>query len=107
VRRGSFNPPPKVEGAFVGFELRPPPLHAREMPAFLDTVRRAFAQRRKTLRNALAAAWGRDRAVAVIAAAGLPEDVRAERLGLAELLSLHGLARRMAGARAHSGEEPA
>ncbi len=107
VRRGSFNPPPKVEGAFIGFELRPPPLPAGEMPAFLDTVRLAFAQRRKTLRNALAAAWGRDRAVAVIAAAGLPEDVRAERLGLAELLSLHGLARRLAGARPLSGEEPA
>lgn len=89
VRRGSFHPPPKVEGAFVGLELRPPPLPAHEMPAFLDTVRRAFAQRRKTLRNALAAAWGRERAVAVIAAAGLPDDVRAERLGLAELLALH------------------
>ena len=106
VRRGSFNPPPKVEGAFVGFELRAPPLPAGEMPAFLDTVRRAFAQRRKTLRNALAAAWGRERAVAVIAAAGLPDAVRAERLGLDELLALHGLARQMAGAHAPSGAEP-
>jgi 16S rRNA (adenine1518-N6/adenine1519-N6)-dimethyltransferase len=96
VRRGSFHPPPKVEGAFAGFELRPPPLPAREMPAFLDTVRLAFAQRRKTLRNALAAAWGRERAAAVIAAVGLPDDVRAERLGLAELLALHGRAQEMA-----------
>ena len=84
-----------------------PPLPAREMPAFLDTVRLAFAQRRKTLRNALAAAWVRERAVAVIAAVGLPDAVRAERLGLADLLALYGIARRMAGVRALSGEEPA
>jgi len=89
VRRGSFRPPPKVEGAYVGFELRPPPLPDEDMPAFLATVRLAFGQRRKTLRNALAAGWGRERAGAVLAALGLPDDTRAERLGLAELLALH------------------
>ncbi len=89
VRRGSFHPPPKVEGAYVGFELRPPPLPEREMPAFLATVRLAFGQRRKTLRNALAAGWGRERAVAALGALGLPDNTRAERLGLAELLGLH------------------
>jgi 16S rRNA (adenine1518-N6/adenine1519-N6)-dimethyltransferase len=89
VRRGSFRPPPRVEGAYVGFELRPPPLPEGEMPAFLATVRLAFGQRRKTLRNALAAGWGRERAGAVLAALGLPDDARAERLGLAELLALH------------------
>ncbi|HXO28810.1 MAG TPA: 16S rRNA (adenine(1518)-N(6)/adenine(1519)-N(6))-dimethyltransferase RsmA [Thermoanaerobaculia bacterium] len=89
VRRGSFRPPPRVEGAYVGFELRPPPLPAGEMPAFLATVRLAFGQRRKTLRNALAAGWGRERAGAVLAALGLPDDARAERLGLPELLALH------------------
>jgi len=89
VRRGSFRPPPKVEGAYVGFELRPPPLPEGEMPAFLATVRLAFAQRRKTLRNALAAGWGRERAAAALATLGLPDDARAERLGLPELLELH------------------
>ncbi len=89
VRRGSFRPPPKVEGAYVGFELRPPPLPEAEMPAFLATVRLAFGQRRKTLRNALAAGWGRERAAAVLAALGLLGDARAERLGLPELLALH------------------
>jgi 16S rRNA (adenine1518-N6/adenine1519-N6)-dimethyltransferase len=93
VRRGSFRPPPKVEGAFVGFELRPPPLPAAEMPAFLATVRLAFAQRRKTLRNALAAGWGRERTAAVLGSLGLPADLRAERLGLPELLALHERAR--------------
>ncbi len=62
VRPGSFRPPPKVESAFVGFELHPPPLPPEQMPAFTAFVRLAFGQRRKTLRNALAAGWGRERA---------------------------------------------
>jgi 16S rRNA (adenine1518-N6/adenine1519-N6)-dimethyltransferase len=99
VRRGSFRPRPKVEGAYVGFELRPPPLPEEDMPAFFATVRLAFAQRRKTLRNALAAGWGKERAAAVLASLGLPETARAERLGLAELLALHRRAQLLAPAR--------
>jgi 16S rRNA (adenine1518-N6/adenine1519-N6)-dimethyltransferase len=98
VRRGSFRPPPKVEGAFVGFELQPPPLPEADMPAFLATVRLAFAQRRKTLRNALAAGWGAERTAAVLAALGLASDARAERLGLAELLALHEQGRALSAA---------
>jgi 16S rRNA (adenine1518-N6/adenine1519-N6)-dimethyltransferase len=88
VRPGSFRPPPKVESAFVGFALHPPPLPAAEMPAFIAMVRLAFGQRRKTLRNALAAGWGREKAEAVLSAARLPEKVRAEELGLEEFLRL-------------------
>ncbi|HEY0781654.1 MAG TPA: 16S rRNA (adenine(1518)-N(6)/adenine(1519)-N(6))-dimethyltransferase RsmA, partial [Thermoanaerobaculia bacterium] len=46
VRRGSFRPPPKVEGAFVGLELAAPPLPDAEMDGFVAFVRLAFAQRR-------------------------------------------------------------
>lgn len=88
VRPGSFRPPPKVDSAFVGFELHPPPLPPEEMPAFVTFVRLAFGQRRKTLRNALAAGWGRERAAAVLAAAGVGEKVRAEELGLEEFLGV-------------------
>jgi 16S rRNA (adenine1518-N6/adenine1519-N6)-dimethyltransferase len=89
VKPGSFRPPPKVESAFFGLELHPPPLPREEMPAFVSLVRLAFAQRRKTLRNALAAGWGRARAEAVLAAAGVGERVRAEELGLPELLEIY------------------
>lgn len=92
VKPGSFRPPPKVDSAFVGFELHPPPLPAREMPGFITMVRLAFGQRRKTLRNSLAAGWGRARAEAVLAAAHLPEKVRAEELGLGQFLAIHQLA---------------
>jgi 16S rRNA (adenine1518-N6/adenine1519-N6)-dimethyltransferase len=90
VRPGSFRPPPKVESAFVGFELHPPPLPEDEMPTFIALVRRAFAQRRKTLRNGLAAGWGRERAEAVLAAAGIPGGQRAEELGMEEFLRIYG-----------------
>jgi 16S rRNA (adenine1518-N6/adenine1519-N6)-dimethyltransferase len=88
VRPGSFRPPPKVDSAFVGFELHSPPLPPAEMPPFIAFVRLAFGQRRKTLRNALAAGWGRERAAAVLAAAGVGEKVRAEELGLEVLLGV-------------------
>lgn len=88
VKPGSFRPPPKVEGAFVGFLLRPPPLPEPEMPAFISLVRLAFGQRRKTLRNALAAGWGKDKAERVLAALGLSGKVRAEGLGLEEFVRL-------------------
>lgn len=89
VRRGSFRPPPKVEGAFVGFELHPPPLPPPEMPDLIRLIRLAFNQRRKTLRNALAAGWGRERAEAVLSAVGLPEKVRGEELGLPAFLEIY------------------
>lgn len=92
VRPGSFRPPPKVDSAFIGFELRPPPLPPEEMPTFIRFVRLAFGQRRKTLRNALAAGWGKERAESVLAAAGMPDKVRAEALGLEELLGIWGVA---------------
>ncbi len=89
VKPGSFRPPPKVDSAFVGLELRPPPLPEKEMPDFIALVRLAFAQRRKTLRNALAAGWGRERAEVVLAAAGIPERARAEELGLESFLEVY------------------
>lgn len=88
VRPGSFRPPPKVDSAFVGFELHAPPLPSEEMPAFVAFVRLAFAKRRKTLRNSLASGWGKERAEAVLAAAGVKEKVRAEELGLEEMLEV-------------------
>lgn len=86
VARGSFRPAPKVDGAFVG--LAPDP--AGGLPAgFRDIVRAAFAQRRKTLRNALAAAWGRAAAERAIAASGLDPACRAQEVDLDGFFALH------------------
>ena len=92
VKRASFVPPPRVDGAFVGFTLREPTLPERELRAFERFVRLAFALRRKTLRNSLATGWGRAAAERLLTAAGLDGRVRAESLSPQELLSLYQLA---------------
>ncbi len=87
-----FFPAPHVTSAVIRCPVyRTPPVAARCGEAFLFTViRAAFAQRRKTLVNALAAVWHLDKGAleAVLAACGLPKDVRGERLGLEEFAAL-------------------
>jgi 16S rRNA (adenine1518-N6/adenine1519-N6)-dimethyltransferase len=89
VARGSFRPPPQVEGAFVGLSFRHPPFDVVEFAAFARTVRQAFALRRKTLRNSLAAAWGREAAENALEALGLDARVRAEALDSSAFVELH------------------
>jgi 16S rRNA (adenine1518-N6/adenine1519-N6)-dimethyltransferase len=80
VPPGSFSPPPKVDSAAVRFIPKPPPPDAA---AFLEFAGRAFAHKRKTLRNNLEPFYGG-------AVAGWPEArLRAEQLGLAELLEIY------------------
>ncbi len=93
VRRASFRPAPAVDGAFVGLLRRRPPLPAAEMESFDATVRLAFAQRRKTLRNALAAGWGREATDDLLSGLGLGPRTRAATLGVAEFVELHRAAR--------------
>lgn len=92
----SFRPPPKVDAAYVGFELLP------GLPDGEQGLRRvvhlAFGQRRKTLRNSLGKGWGKDEARAVLAAAEIDGGRRAETLSLAEFQALHGAYRRFVGA---------
>ena len=68
--------------------VNPPPLPPAEMPGFIAMIRLAFGQRRKTLRNALSAGWGKEKTEAVLAAAGFPAMARAEELGLEEFLAV-------------------
>lgn len=62
VRAGAFHPPPRVGSAVVRLVPMDPP-RAEETPAFRSTVRAAFAQRRKMLRNALRAVCPDDAAI--------------------------------------------
>jgi 16S rRNA (adenine1518-N6/adenine1519-N6)-dimethyltransferase len=85
IGSGAFNPPPKVESAFVRLDpYDTPPVSVDDETVFSDVVRQAFAQRRKTLRNTLRALLDADE----ISAVGIDPGVRAETLGLAEFAAL-------------------
>lgn len=77
VGPGAFRPPPRVWSSVVRLEPWPEPPFALPDPArFAEVVRRAFGQRRKTLRNALAGLVDED----AIRAVGCDPGVRAETL---------------------------
>ena len=87
---GAFRPPPKVHSAVVRLTFRPPRVPLRDPALFERMVRSMFTQRRKTLRNALAAfaeAQDRDPREA-LAAAGIDASRRPETLQLTELSRL-------------------
>ncbi len=93
VPRSVFWPVPNVDSALVSFTRRDPPAAGRaEVFACVDA---AFAQRRKTLRSALAGwAGSAQRAEAVLRAAGIDPRTRGEQLGLAEYVALAEAGRR-------------
>lgn len=94
VRRlppGAFVPPPKVTSAVLRLDPHPQPLVSTgQRQAFFDLVRAGFGQKRKTLRNSLAAGLGlpAGEAEAALRAAGLSPQQRAQELAIADWLCL-------------------
>ena len=95
VGRGAFLPPPRVDSSVVLLDPLPTtfaPL--RDLAMFHQVVRAAFGQRRKTLRNALGAAFPDD-AIVSLGGCGIDLSRRGESLRLPEFavlsdaLSLH------------------
>lgn len=90
VPPGAFFPPPKVTSAVLAFDPLPAPRVAVEDEAlFRRVVKGAFGQRRKTLRNALAAAGFADVESALLDA-GIDPVRRGETLSLEEFARLSG-----------------
>ena len=75
VGPGAFQPPPKVWSAVVRVSMRTPPLF-EVSPHYAALVAAAFAQRRKTLRNAVSQLLTREQ----ISACGIDPGVRPETL---------------------------
>ena len=83
-----FVPRPKVESAITRFERRPaPPVEVPSPGALFTLARTGFAQRRKTLRQALRPLLGPS-VESVLAAARIPPMARAETLTLTEWAAL-------------------
>ena len=92
VPPGCFMTQPKVTSAVVRMDRRTaPPAIADDEKFFFRTVRAAFAQRRKTLPNALRSGLSelnREDINAAVEEVGLPLDVRGEALAIAQFAAL-------------------
>ena len=85
IGAGAFQPPPRVESAFVRLvPYREPPVAVVDETMLATVVQQAFGQRRKTLRNALRGVIGEQH----IQALGIDPAARAEMLGIGEFAAL-------------------
>jgi 16S rRNA (adenine1518-N6/adenine1519-N6)-dimethyltransferase len=87
-----FWPVPNVDSGLVAFTARQPPAEL-DRAAVFAVVDAAFAQRRKTLRAALAGwAGGADEAARIVAAAGVDPGARGEALTVEQFAAIAGAA---------------
>lgn len=87
IKAGAFYPRPKVDAAVLRIDRHPsPPVQVPDERAFFAAVRAGFAQRRKQLRNSLAAGLHRSRQETTLAleAADIDPRRRPETLSLEE-----------------------
>lgn len=86
-----FLPAPKVTSAVIHCPARrEPPVQVGSEAMLWRTVRAGFALRRKTLVNSLQTGFPlpKDQLAAIVTGCGLPENVRGERLSLADYAAL-------------------
>jgi 16S rRNA (adenine1518-N6/adenine1519-N6)-dimethyltransferase len=98
IKPGSFYPSPNVESAVLCIDRHPaPPVALQDTEAFFRVVRAGFGQRRKQLRNALAAGLAMPAAevAARLRESGVDSRLRAEALSLEQWA---GVARVIGGA---------
>ena len=93
VPRAMFFPVPNVDSAVVQLTFEEGRIPVLDAKCYRDTVRAAFLSRRKTLENNLMQAFSlsRERAQAVLAAAGVPDKARGESLSPQTLAKLSDL----------------
>lgn len=91
VPAGKFIPAPKVDSAIVSLKLLPSPPISASRKSFFKLVKAAFAQRRKTLLNALSnsgAYGGKEDIKQVLEKMGYDANVRGETLSMQEFSDL-------------------
>ncbi|MGC1208731.1 MAG: 16S rRNA (adenine(1518)-N(6)/adenine(1519)-N(6))-dimethyltransferase RsmA [Ornithinimicrobium sp.] len=89
IGRNVFWPAPNVDSGLVHMDARPAPDTSASREEVFAVIDAAFAQRRKTLRAALAG-WAGSPAAAeeVLRAAGIDPGVRGERLGIGDFAAI-------------------
>lgn len=94
VPREAFFPAPKVDSAVIRLQIRTEPeFTLTDEVFFFRLVKAAFAQRRKTAQNGIAAGLGlpKEQVADALRKLGLPVDVRAEKMSMAHLAALSDL----------------
>jgi len=84
VGRKSFYPAPKVNSALVSMKVRKEPLlKLTDYKYFRKTIKAAFSQRRKTLKNCLVSSgFDKEKVSKSILELGLDENIRGEKLSI-------------------------
>lgn len=84
VSRRSFYPAPKVNSALVKLVVREKPLlELTDCKHFRKTIKAAFAQRRKNVKNCLVSAgFDKDAVIKALCELGLDENIRGEKLSI-------------------------
>ncbi|MDD4773119.1 MAG: 16S rRNA (adenine(1518)-N(6)/adenine(1519)-N(6))-dimethyltransferase RsmA [Eubacteriales bacterium] len=92
VSAGNFLPKPKVDSAVMRFlPYENPPVKVTDPDFLIEVIHAAFAQRRKTLSNALYARYpdlDKNMITEAILSCGFPADIRGERLNIVDFASL-------------------
>lgn len=85
VPKKHFSPPPKVDSAILLIEdVSKSFFDGLDEAHFFDVVHAGFASKRKFVSNNLATVFGKEKALAALAATGVPEKARAEDIHLEE-----------------------
>lgn len=94
VSRGSFLPAPNVDSAVIRLNIRKaPPFEVKSEETLFRIIKAAFGQRRKTLANALTGAgYDKERTGALLDAAGISRQARAEGLTLEQFVRIANIA---------------
>lgn len=92
VSAGNFTPVPKVDSTVIRITMYDrPPVKVCDKNRMMRVIRAAFEQRRKTMRNAINALYPqltKEQIGQIIASCGYAEDIRGERLGIADFAKI-------------------
>lgn len=87
VKRGSFNPPPKVDSAVIKIEVRDT-RHETQEKDFFRLVKMGFKSKRKKLISNLSALYEKEKLTSAFTKLSLNENTRAEDVQLSKWLEL-------------------
>ena len=89
IKRNSFFPAPKVDSCFLSLRVREEPaVSVNDEGMFFKLIRKAFNQRRKTLRNSLEGEITQERLEEFFKARGIEKNIRPEDLSLEQFAYL-------------------